>query len=136
MVNWLNESFSKNLSSGNLNWNSVFNFLVIYKRISNNLLSVNRTFDLFLSNYRCLDNSLLDNGLRNNSFVDNRLSDDSFKYFGLTHNLLSLGDGWFWIKNLVSILDSFQNLLLSFLLTCSSGSVSSFTLRILLNLFH
>ena len=135
MINRLNESFSKNLSSWNHNWNSVLNFLVIYKRISNNLFSVNRTSNFLSSNYRGLNDSLSNNWLRNYSFVNNRLSDDSFEYFRLTHGLLSLGDCWFGIKNLSSILNSFQNLLFSFS-SCFKISVRSLAQGILLNLLQ
>lgn len=83
MVDWLNKSFSEDLSAWNLNRYTIFNFFIIYKRIFDDLFSINWSSNFLFPNYGSLYDSLLDNRLRNDSFVNDRLSDDGFCYFRL-----------------------------------------------------
>lgn len=136
MIDWLNEFFSENLLSWNHDWDSVFDFLVINKRILDDLFSVNRSFNLLLSDDRSLDDSLFNNRLRNDFFVDYWLFDDSFKYFRLIYSFCGLGNGWFGVENISSILNSFQNLLFSLLISGFHIGGSNLALRILLYLFQ
>ena len=130
MVNGLHVSFSKNLSSWNLNWYTIFNFLIVNEWIFDNLFSINRSFDFLLSNYRSLYNSLLYHWLRNDSFIDDGLSNNSFSYFRLIYYFCGLSNCRFWIQNLSSIFNTLQNLLFCFYLS----SAKVLALRVLLYL--
>ena len=133
VANRLNVSFSVNLSSGNVDGNTLDNFLCIDNSVFDFLFSVNRSFYFGFSDNGSLDNSLFDHGLRNDSFSDDRLGNNFSLNLRLGDNFLSLHDLRSRIQNLISI-RGFNVSILSVLIASNltSSGVNFVTILILL----
>lgn len=103
IVDWLNVSLSKSLSSWNLNRNLSDYIFIIDNGFSDFLFGVNWSPDFFFSDDGSLNNSLSNNWLRNNSLGDDGLTDDFSLNLRLRNYFLSLHDLRSGVENLIII---------------------------------
>ncbi len=102
-VDWLNISLPVDLIGRYINWNISYYSFVINNSISNDLFSVNRSFNFLLSDNRCLNNLLFDDWLRNDFSLNNRLWNDFLFNLLSCLNFLSLLNLRFRVINLTAV---------------------------------